>query len=432
MRRVARIVLTTFGSSGDINPFIAMALELRTRGHEVVFAIERFFQPLVESLGFAVRPLTGSAETALLGHERRLYGKLTPISSVRAIVNHAILPPLRAKVEELRDICAESDVLVSAAVQLAASFAADLTGIPWASVVLTPVTLPSVHTEPQPLLAPVPPALQLWANRVSWAFGKAAMRQVFDAPVNRVRAEFGLPPRRDLAFTGNLSRTLTALAVSPAFAPPQPDWPPYVRETGFCYWDRPTGWEPSPELTAFLSAPGPVVAASSGSMGPVVREGFRAFFATSIASIRRAGARALVIGAAEGTLPDPLSEGVLALDFAPFSWLYPRVAAVIHHGGIGTTAQALRAGTPALVVPWGADQYYAGAQVQRVGTGRWLQRQFYTVERGARALQALLTDPGYRARAQAIAARIARENGPATFADALEGMLARENESARA
>jgi UDP:flavonoid glycosyltransferase YjiC (YdhE family) len=146
-------------------------------------------------------------------------------------------------------------------------------------------------------------------------------------------------------------------------------------------------------------------------------------FQAGIAAIRQAGARALVIGAPADTLPDPLPDDILALPFAPFSQVYPRCAAVIHHGGIGTLAQSLRAGVPALVVPWGVDQFFAGAQLARVGAGRWVRRPAFTADRGARDLAALLEDPGYRKRAQAIAAQIAAEDGVSAFADLLEKLL---------
>ena len=146
-------------------------------------------------------------------------------------------------------------------------------------------------------------------------------------------------------------------------------------------------------------------------------------FQAGIAAIRQAGARALVIGAPADVLPDPLPDDVFALPFAPFSQIYPRCAAVIHHGGTGTLAQSLRAGVPALVVPWGVDQFFAGAQLARVGAGRWIRRPAFTAERGAHEVAALLDDPSYHRRAQAIAQQIATEDGVAAFADLLEKLL---------
>ncbi|HEX5439288.1 MAG TPA: glycosyltransferase [Ktedonobacterales bacterium] len=421
---MARILLSTFGSSGDLNPFLAVGLGLRARGHEVTFAVERNFQQPVNALGFPVALLTGDAETTLMHSAESLVSRATPLASLRILMNEVILPALRPKIEELRAASAGADVLVSSAQQLAASFVADLTHIPWASIALSPVLVPSPYLEPQPTPVPIPPALQPLANRVAWAMGMAAVRQLWDVPINKVRAEYGLPPLRDVAQTGNLSRQLTAMAVSPAYTPRPPDWPAWVRQTGFCFWDAPDSWHEPPELTAFLAGDRPVVALSSGSMADKVGGAFDPMYRAGIEAICQAGARALVIGAPPEALPNPLSDDVFAAGFAPFSRVYPRCAAAIHHGGMGTVAQSLRAGIPALVVPWGVDQFFAGAQLARVGAGRWLRRPAFTAERGAREIGALLSDVSYRKRAQAIAEQIAAEDGVADFIALLEKMLA--------
>jgi UDP:flavonoid glycosyltransferase YjiC (YdhE family) len=151
---------------------------------------------------------------------------------------------------------------------------------------------------------------------------------------------------------------------------------------------------------------------------------FAGFFKESIAAARAAGARVLVVGARPADLPDPLPADVLAVPFVPFSVVYPRCALALHHGGIGTVAQALRAGLPMFVVPWGADQFYHAAQVQRIGAGRWLHRRDFSVERAAPLLEALMRDDAYRAHARAAASRIAAEDGIGALCDGLQALLA--------
>ncbi len=419
---MARIIVTSFGSAGDINPFVALGLGLRERGHDVRFAVEERFRPQIEDAGIAVHHLTGDSEAALAPYAHHMFGKSTPFVSLKYIVEQYILPTLRAKVADLRDACAGADLLVAASAQLAASFVADQTGIPWVSVALSP-TLPSAYLEPQPLPFRPPRPLRRVLNRTAWETGNIVLRRMVDRPVNAIRAEYGLPPRHDLLWTGNLSRTLAAVAVSPAFVPRQLDWPSYVRVTGFLFWDTPRSWREPPDLAAFLEGARPVVAVSSGSMAPSTRDAFAQFYATSVDAIRRAGARALIIGAAPGSLPDPLPEDVQALPFAPFSQVYPRCAAIIHHGGIGTTAQGLRTGIPALIVPWGADQFFTAERVRQIGAGLWMPRRRYTSRRAVRALAALLDEPRYRAQAQSIAATIGREDGVGALCDAIENVL---------
>lgn len=420
---MARILITTVGSAGDLHPFIALGLGLRARGHAVRFAIEEHLRAPVEVLGFPVVPLSGVPQTALEGKDPSMFLGRDPFATLRVIVNDYLLPTLRAKVEELNAALPGTDLLVASTVQIAAALSAEMTGVRWASVALSPVFFPSAYLEPQPIPFPLPPRLQFTANRLGWSIGGVALRRLVDVPVNRIRASLGLPPGRNLMQEGSASHRLTAVAISPAFLAPPPDWPPYVCETGFLFWDTPGDWVEPPELTEFLARPGPVVAFSSGSMSMDVGGAFDTFYRASLEAVLRVGARALVIGADPALLGDTPPERVFALPYAPFSLVYPRVSAVISHGGIGTVAQTLRAGVPTLIVPWGADQFFNGAQLARLGVGRWMQRRSYTAGRGAQAITALLNEPSYRARAQRIAARIATEDGVATLADALETQL---------
>jgi len=427
---MARIVITTFGSHGDINPFIALGLGLRSRGHDVVFAVEEGFREIVASAGFPVHHLTGDAKGALEPYMGELLGKTNPLKSMQVLIKKYIVPTLRPRIQDLLDACEGADLLVASASQIAAEFVADLTGIPLVIVTLTPITVPSAYIQPQPQPFPLPPRLQHASNRASWALGTRLVGRIFDPPVNRTRAEYGLPPRKSWMYTSvrntsaNTSARLVAVAVSPAFCPPPPDWPPFVRETGFLFWDRPATWREPPELTAFFAASGPVVAVSAGSLSLDTAAAFGAFYRDSITAAHAAGARALVIGAPSEVLPDPMPTGMLALPFAPFSKIYPRCAAVIHHGGIGTAAQALRAGAPQLIVPWAVDQFWTGAQVQRIGAGRFLQRRAYTAARAGAIPRDLLQHPRYRDRCSAIAAQITAEDGAATLCDALDEVLA--------
>jgi UDP:flavonoid glycosyltransferase YjiC (YdhE family) len=422
---MARIVITTFGSAGDLNPFVALGLGLRARGHTAVFAVEDAFRAVVAAQGFAASPLTGDAMGALGPQMRNLVGKSSPIASMRVLIEDYLVPTLRPRIGDLLHACDGADLLVASAPQVAAAFVADLTGIPLVTVTLTPITVPSAELEPQPLPDALPRPLKRAANRAVWALGEAVVGRMFDPPVNRVRAEHGLPPGRNWMYThtDNTPATLVAVAASPALCPPLPDWPSFVRETGFLFWDRPETWREPDELAEFFARPGPVVAVSSGSMSLDTAAAFGAFYRDSLAAVRAAGARALVIGATPDALPDPLPADVLALPFAPFSAIYPRCAAVIHHGGIGTAAQALRAGVPQLIVPWAVDQFWTGAQVERIGAGRALQRRAYSAGRAAAILRDLLDDLSYRERGSAIAAQIAAEDGVATLCDALDGVL---------
>jgi rhamnosyltransferase subunit B len=424
---MARIVLTTFGSSGDINPYVALALGLRARGHEVVFAVEDSFRDLIERLDFPVAHLAGDAIAVMNAQSLDLLRDTNPFRSVHALVRNYIVPTARPRIEDLRAACAGADLLVASPFQVAASFAHDLTGIPLVTLTLTPVTIPSTQVNPAPQQLGLPKALDPLINRITWGVGLALMGAFFDPPVNRIRAEYGLPPLRHWMYTGKEHWSpRTALAVSRAFFTPPPDLPESVSVTGFLYWDAPADWQEPPELTAFFAGDKPVVAVSTGSMSAELGPIFTDFYQTSLTALQQVGARALILGAAPGSLPDLLPENTLPLPFAPFSAIYPRCAAIIHHGGIGTTAQGLRAGTPALIVPWGVDQFYAGAQVEAIGAGRWLQRKRYSVERATPLLADVLYRERYRTRARQIASQIAAEDGVRALCDLLEDEIERQ------
>ena len=420
---MARIVVTTFGSTGDLNPFIALGLALRSHGHDVLFAVEANFQQQLSLLGFPVRVLTGDQEQALTPYSRQIFNSDQPLASLKILVEHYILPTLPAKVAELREMCLQADLLISVASQFAASIVADLLHIPWISVILTPSTLPSASIAAQPLPVSLPAPLQRLSNRFSWLVGGAFLRQIVDKPVNNVRRTFHVPPRSNLMWTGNLSPQLTALAVSSAFVPRPDDWPAYVQLTGFCFWDKPLNWQCPETLKAFLQGGKPVVAVTAGSVAPGERALFSSYYQTSVESILACGARALVINAPENIVSPEQHENVLQIPFAPFSEVFPACTAVIHHGGIGTIAQCLRAGVPALVVPGGMDQPFNAAQVVQRKAGVWIPRKHYTARRAEQALKALLFTPTYIEHVREIQARILQEDGVATLCTAVEQVL---------
>src|SRR5438876_897546 len=179
---MARIVVTTFGSTGDLNPFIALGIALRSLGHDVLFAVEANFQQQLSLLGFPVRLLTGDQEKALAPFRHQIFNNDRPLTSLKLLVDHYILPSLPAKVAALREICQQADLLISVAPQFAASIVAELLHIPWISVILTPSTRPSASISAQPLPVQLPASLQRLSNRYSWFVGGIVLRQIVDKP----------------------------------------------------------------------------------------------------------------------------------------------------------------------------------------------------------------------------------------------------------
>jgi rhamnosyltransferase subunit B len=423
MHDMARIVITTFGSTGDLNPFIALGLALRSNGHDVLFSVEANFEQRLSTLGFPVGVLTGDQAEALGPYNHQIFNSDQPLTSLKLLLDRYILPTLPAKVAQLREICQEADLLISVASQFAASIVAEMLEIPWIAVILTPSTLPSARVAAQPMPVPLPTPLQRLSNRFSWFLGGIFLRRIVDKPVNQLRRALHVPSRSNLMWTGNLSPRFTALAISPALVPRPEDWPEYVQMTGFCFWDGSVNWQFPETLKAFLQGGKPVVAVTAGTVAPDKRALFAPYYQTSIESILACGARALLINASEMSVAPEQREDVLHIPFAPFSQVFPACAAVIHHGGIGTIAQCLRAGVPSLVVPGGMDQPFNAAQVMKRKAGLWIPRKHYTVRRAGQALRALLYTPTYQEQARKIQGQLMQEDGVAALCAAVEQVL---------
>ena len=412
---MARIVLTTLGIRGDLNPFLGLGRGLRSRGHDVAFAVEPTFRDAVRDEGFETRPLTGNVLAALSPHVEEIVGGRTPVAAARPIIRDWLAADIPSKVRDIEAACAGADLLVARAGHLAAPIAAELLRLPWVQVTMTALTVPSASADPGLLPARAPRL-----RRAGWAAMELFARRLADRPVNRARHDLGLAPARNVMSRGGHSPFLTAIAVSPAVSKPQPDWPDYVRTTGYCFWDVPAGWREPGELTAFLALPGPVVAVSFGSMAPYVGDALDRLYAAAVAGISAAGARALVVGAAV-----PPAPGVLSIPYAPFSQVYPRCAAVIHHGGPYTVGEALRAGVPALAVPWGLDQFFTAGELERTGAGLVVHHRRFTARSAQRHVDALLADGSIRREAETMAGRLRREDGVGRLCAEVEQVLDR-------
>jgi UDP:flavonoid glycosyltransferase YjiC (YdhE family) len=211
---------------------------------------------------------------------------------------------------------------------------------------------------------------------------------------------------------------------SKRLADKQPDWPRQTVVTGFPWYDQNGEVGLPPALAGFLDdGPPPIVF----TLGTAVSADSHAteFFERSAAAAAVLGHRAVLILKESRNRPRTLPADVVAFDYAPFSELFPRAAAIVHHGGIGTTGLAMSAGRPALVMPCTWDQPDNAARAARLGIARVIARQHYTPARVAAELQRLLDDPAYSARAAVVRHQLQFEDGVRSACDALEALLKR-------
>ena len=419
-----RVVLATFGSLGDVHPYVALGKELLRRGHRPAIATSEHWRSKVEGEGldfFPVRPDAPDPDAIPEFMARVFDLRRGP----EFVVKEVMMPSLREGLDDTRRAAEGADLLVSHPLSFAVPLVAELSGVPWASSVLAPLSFLSAHDPPDlgrlpglAMLRGLGPSFHRPLFRVLSGIAGRWVR-----PIHELRAELGLRPVANPLFEGQHAPRLVLAMYSRLLGGPQPDWPSNVRITGFCFFDRDATEDAPPEEVArFLDDGPPPVVFTLGSSAVWVG---RRFYRESIEAIRRSGRRAIVLTGPGGAefLPDTLPEGVAAFAYAPYSTLFPRCAAIVHQGGVGTTAQALRAGRPMLVVPFGFDQHDNAARVARLGIARVLRPSRYNAARAGRALEALLGDPDYATRALEVGRDVALEEGPGAAAEAIEQLF---------
>lgn len=421
-----RIILTTHGSLGDLHPYIAIAIELQSRGNKVVLATDELYRPRVEGAGiefYSIRPDSSSLnrqqrrEIVRKGMERE--------RGTEYVIRELILPHLKSSYEDLMRAVRGASLLVTHPISFAGPIVAEKTGIPWISSVLSPMSFLSVFDPP---VLPTKTyssfrVLGPYVNQLLFNLGKLRRKHWSD-PIRQLRTELGLSTQGDPLFDNPYSPELVLALFSQVFAPPQRDWPKQTRATGFVFYDRYTQSEVAPELLEFLETGEPPIVFTLGSSA-VFDAGN--FYMESAVAAKQLGYRAiLLVGEDERNVPKYLlSDRIVAFNYAPYSLVFPRAAAIVHQGGIGTTAQALKAGKPMLVVPYSHDQFDNAARTEKLGIAKTIEREFYYADRVIYTLQNLLKQQIYTNKAMSIRDSIEKENGVEVACNLIENVIVR-------
>ena len=425
---MARIVFSTWGSLGDLHPYLALAVELTRRGHRAVVATLPSWREAVEQAGVRFHPV-GPDIPQDEDEARELVRRvLDARDGPRYLFENVLGPATRESYDALLagvEADGGADLLVTHLIPLTGPLVAETTGIRWVSALVQPLGLLSAYDPPTPPQAPwLRSVLTLHPSIARAMFGivRLATRQ-WVRPTERFRAELGLPPGSNPVFEGQHSPRLALALFSKLLGERQPDFPPQTLVTGFPFYDAAAERPVAPELLEFLDAGDPPVLFTLGSSAVWIAGDF---YRASIDAITRIGRRALLLAGddTERLIAEGLPPGVAAFGYAPHSLVMPRAAVNVHQGGVGTTGQALRAGRPALVVPFGQDQPDNARRSVRLGMARTLSRHAYTPERVARELSALMDDPRYAGRAREVGAIVGAERGTDTACDAIERVLA--------
>ena len=427
-----KIVLSTFGSLGDLHPMLALAIELRERGHEIAINTLEVYREKIDALQFefhALRPDLNPETDKELAREL-----MDAKGGSEMLLKKIILPNLRPMYEDLMKAVRGADAFVSTEVVFPARSVAEKTGIKWITTTLAPGTFLSAHDPFVPPTAQWLKHLRFLGSGFHQVMYKIVRRTIdsWFAPYREFRRELGLSENLNPLFEGK-SDLLNLAMFSRVLGEPQPDWHHSTVQTGFCFYDGQDDLGKMPEgLSEFLDAGEAPIVFTLGSAAVMDARGF---FEVSAEAAQILNRRAVLLYGVFNEAPRIVeneklkmeTEGnfskIAAFDYAPYSRIFPRAECVVHQGGVGTTAQVLRAGVPQLIMPYSHDQPDNAARCERLGVARTISREKYTAQIAARKLGEILSDSSYKTNAVQAGKSVRAEHGAKTACDAIEDIL---------
>ncbi len=396
-------ILATIGTDGDVFPYLGLGAKLRARGHKVTLATHEPFRARAEAHGFAFRPLVTDEETQVFLSHPDVWNPLKG----PAFLARWGAGMIGRQYGVLAELAQDSDaVLAGSPGVLAARLVQEKTSRPLASILLQPWMIASSSAPP---VMPGGLTLPRWAPRpLGWLYWRAVdavLASLMGGPLQRVRSDLGLAPVRRV-FQWWMSPQRIIGLFPDWYGNPQPDWPPQLRMCGFPLYDgAPRGGLSAEVRTYCLEGTQPI----AFTFGTGMMHG-APLFTAAVEACRRLGLRGLLLTKYREQLPTSLPPFMRHCEFAPFQELFPYCAAVVHHGGIGTTAKALATGTPQLILPLAFDQRDNAMRVKRLGAGDWLPRRRRNGASIAKTLANLMT-PAAREKSRLVAAQFGNDDG---------------------
>lgn len=401
-----KICILTIGTRGDVQPYAALGLGLKAAGHEVTIAAQGEFKSLVLDHGLMFDTLRGDFLKAAQE------GYSSPIKLLRQYIEMA-----RETLEDEWTSAQKADVLIYNSAAFGGYHIADKLGIPAFASFPAPLYSPT-REFPSPFfpfrsLGPL--------NKLSHHLFAALGPAIYHRTIREWRRDLlGLPPAKGEDRLNG--KPITKLyAYSPALLPRPADWDGSSVVTGFWFLDTPPDWKPDPALVRFLQEGPPPVYIGFGSM---FMNGGKHKTEIILKALSLAEQRGILATGGGALTAENASEGVFVLDAIPHDWLFPQTAAVVHHGGAGTTGAGLRAGKPTVICPFVGDQTFWGHRVASLGVGpASIPQRKLTAERLAEAIRSAVTDTGMRERASALGETIRAEDGVGRAIEVIHSQL---------
>jgi sterol 3beta-glucosyltransferase len=386
-----RAVLTNFGSTGSVYPFLALGRELQRHGHRPVVALSPFFREWVEHFGLEFAPIGPDLRSIQHAINEAMLQLPESADAIRALFA-PLMPALPAVFNDLWRTCRDADVLITGPWQVASLMIHELTGVPL-------VTIQNSHFG---------------------GGGTPAFQDASAGLINPVRARFGLRPLRNPLTIDANSPQLVIYNMSREVRPPAPNWPSHYHMPGYLFLDD-EEWQPTEALAAFVSAAPPVVV----TFGSMAHGNPAALTDLVVTAVGAAGCRAVIQQGWSGLAPRALQSDIFVADFVPHDWLFPRASCVVHHGGAGTAASVFRAGVPSVFVPHSFDHPLWAALAESIGcAGSSIPFLQLTSERLASAIERTRGEPRYSEAAAALGRRIRAERGRSRARELIEALVA--------
>ena len=417
------IFIITLGSRGDVQPYVALGKGLKATGHHVTLATSSSFEPFITehglNYGYLSNDLLDLIDPDIFDKAGNIFGMIKTAIEMSRVANRINEKLLYESWETAQQ--SNPDMIIYHPKALAGPHIAEKLNIPLALAVPLPIMVP---TGEFPALGMPNFGLGSWYNKLTYRL-LAMGYSNYDKTVNVFREKsLGLEPVKGAAMRIKTpdGRPIPVLHAYSRYIAPRPaDWGDHASVNGYWFLERLDDWQPSAELQAFLDAGDPPVYAGFGSMASKNPQKLAHIV---IEAMKQANVRGIIATGWGGLDAASLPDTILKIDQAPHDWLFPRMAAVVHHGGAGTTSAGLRAGCPTFIAPFIADQPYWGAQVHRLGVGpEPIHNKKLTVDKLAVALREMTGNASMKTKAAQLGEKIRQEDGIANAIAVIEKQL---------
>lgn len=428
---MATILITCFGSYGDLHPYIALAKNLKKRGHTVSVGTSIMFESQIKSEEVTFTHLRSKLDEYNTPAAKRDFVKqvFDPVHGGEFMINEMMQEVENTYTDTLKatDKC---DIVISNPLAYVTPIVCRDKNIPWLSTVLAPMFFLSVYDPP--IMSPAPwlrkiHRLSPRAYRVLFLLLKQATKKWLK-PLYQLCSRHQLsPPSGNPLFEGQYSPHGTLAMFPRCFADPQLDWPPNTSMTGFPLFSvEMSAIEERNDLHDFIQAgEAPIVFALGSSAVNIAED----FYAISANIARKLNKRAVLIyGEHEDAINNiPKGSDIFSINYVSYEKVFPHACLIVHQGGIGTLAHSLVAQQPILVVPFGFDQFDNGERIEKLGVGKYVSRKSYSVQKTAPIIKELLENKAYKTQAIKVGKEISETQGIEQACDTIERLINRNN-----